>query len=252
MLCQCAPEHITGIVIVTLLLFKWLLSGHARCRPPPLPTYNPRHLMVWPCHKWRGDEESRHGATPRHCYYKEKEHGWPHSQTAERKTSPYSNVLGARRRQKEEGEAKEDMAKHFQRRPGRHGCQLAWSPPDRQWPWEMETSHRPMLREEQADLSKSCRQLTTMGDTCSITDTGWWMSFLKVTRKRARQNTNFKSPYMTLFSPTGLSLQTPFHFVGSHLDCLHSSFHKVLSNVQLKVSSKLQTSLEEFKGLTIL
>ena len=28
----------------------------------------------------------RYGATPRHCHYKEKEHGWPHPPTAERKT----------------------------------------------------------------------------------------------------------------------------------------------------------------------
>ena len=90
--------------------------------------------MARPCHKRRGDEESRHGATPIHCYNKEKENGWSRSQTAERKTSPYSNVglLGARRRQKKEGEADEDMAKYIQRRPRRDGCQLAWSPPDRQ------------------------------------------------------------------------------------------------------------------------
>ena len=64
--------------------------------------------------------------TPRHCYNKEKENGWPRSQTAERKTSPYRYVLGARRRQKKEGEAEKDMAMHFQRRPRRDGCQLAW------------------------------------------------------------------------------------------------------------------------------
>ena len=40
---------------------------------------------------------------------------------------PYSNVLDARIRQRKEGEAKEDMAKYIQRRPGRDGCQLAWS-----------------------------------------------------------------------------------------------------------------------------
>ena len=88
--------------------------------------------MARPCHKSRGDEEGRHGATPRHCQYKEKENGWPRPLTAEKKTGTYSNVLGARRRQKKEGEAKEDMAKHLQRRPGRDGCQLAWSPHDRQ------------------------------------------------------------------------------------------------------------------------
>ena len=69
--------------------------------------------------------------TPRHCYNKEKENGWPHPPTAERKTRTYSNVLGARRLQKKEGEADEDMA-YFQRRPGRDGCQLACSPQDRQ------------------------------------------------------------------------------------------------------------------------
>ena len=68
------------------------------------------------------------------CYNKEKGNGWPRSQTAERKTSPNSYVLGARRRQTKDGEAKEDMAKHLQRRPRRDGRQLAWSPPDRQRP----------------------------------------------------------------------------------------------------------------------
>ena len=62
----------------------------------------------------------------------EKEDGWPHPPTAERKTRTYSNVLSARRRQKKDGETKEDMAKYFQRRPGRDGCQLAWGPKDRQ------------------------------------------------------------------------------------------------------------------------
>ena len=52
--------------------------------------------------------------------------------TRRRKTHPYSNVLGARERQMKEGEAEEDMAKYSQRRPGRDGCQLAWSLPDRQ------------------------------------------------------------------------------------------------------------------------
>ena len=50
-----------------------------------------------------GDKESRHGATPRHCHYKEKENNWPHPPTAERKTSRYTNVLGAGRRQKRGG-----------------------------------------------------------------------------------------------------------------------------------------------------
>ena len=35
----------------------------------------------------------------------------------ERKNRTYSNVLGARRRQKKEREAEEDMAKYYQRRP---------------------------------------------------------------------------------------------------------------------------------------
>ena len=46
-------------------------------------------------------------------------------------TRNYSNVLGARRRQKKEGQAEEDMGKHLQRRPERDGCQLAWSPQNR-------------------------------------------------------------------------------------------------------------------------
>ena len=44
--------------------------------------------------------------SPRHCHYKEKEIGWPHPPTAERKTRAYSNVLGARRRQKKDGRPK--------------------------------------------------------------------------------------------------------------------------------------------------
>ena len=58
--------------------------------------------------------------------------GWPRFQTADSKTSPYNYVLCARRRQKKERKAKEDMAKQLQRRPRRDGCQLAWSPTDRQ------------------------------------------------------------------------------------------------------------------------
>ena len=54
--------------------------------------------------------------------YKEKENGWPHHQTAETNTGPYSNVLGARRRHKKEREAEEHMAKHLQKRLGRKGC----------------------------------------------------------------------------------------------------------------------------------
>ena len=52
-------------------------NGHdgpqVRCLSSPLPACNPRHLVARPCHKWRGDEESRHGATPRHCYNKKME-----------------------------------------------------------------------------------------------------------------------------------------------------------------------------------
>ena len=48
-------------------------------------------------------------------------------------TLPYSNILGARRRQKKDGGgAEEDVAKHIPRRPGTDVCQLAWSPQDRQ------------------------------------------------------------------------------------------------------------------------
>ena len=84
-------------------------NGHdrsqIRCLSSPLPACNPRHIMARPCHRWRGDEESRHGATPRHCYNKENGNRWPRPQNAERKTSPYRYLLGARRRQKKEGEA---------------------------------------------------------------------------------------------------------------------------------------------------
>ena len=51
--------------------------------------------------------------------YKVKGNGKPRLPTAERKIRIFSNALGARRRQKKEGEAEEDMAKYVQRRPGR-------------------------------------------------------------------------------------------------------------------------------------
>ena len=57
---------------------------------------------------------------------------WQRPQTVGRKTCPHSNVPDARKREKKEGEVDEDTAKYFQRRPGIDGCQLAWSPPDRQ------------------------------------------------------------------------------------------------------------------------
>ena len=49
--------------------------------------------------------------TPIVCYNNEKENGWPHPLTAERKTRQNSNALGARRWQKKQGEAEEDTAK---------------------------------------------------------------------------------------------------------------------------------------------
>ena len=42
---------------------------------------------------------------PRHCCKKEG-NGWPYPLAAERKTRPYSNLLGTRRRQKKEGRPK--------------------------------------------------------------------------------------------------------------------------------------------------
>ena len=64
----------------------------------------PRSASMWlkklPC--------TDKGRRRRHCY--KKENGWPHPPMAERETRPYSNTLGARRRQKKDGEAKEDMA----------------------------------------------------------------------------------------------------------------------------------------------
>ena len=61
-----------------------------------------------------------------------KENGWPHPPTADGKTRSCSYVLGARRRQKKDGEAEEDMAKYIQRRPRGDGSQMAWSLQDRQ------------------------------------------------------------------------------------------------------------------------
>ena len=81
-----------------------------------LDVFNRRCLHAIPSISWRDhvtNEEvmSRHGATPRHCYNKEKENGWPSSQTAHRNTNTYSYALGAIRRQKKEGEAEEEAMK---------------------------------------------------------------------------------------------------------------------------------------------
>ena len=59
---------------------------------------------------------------------KEKENGWPHHPTAERKRCSYSNVLGDRIWQTKERQVEKDTKKYIQRRPGRHEWQLAWSP----------------------------------------------------------------------------------------------------------------------------
>ena len=86
-------------------------------------------------------------------YWYKKENDWPHPPNANRKTRPRCNVLDARRRQKKDGEAEEDMAKYISRRCESDVCELAWSPPDRQWPVHLGTSRRPMLRDEQAQPS---------------------------------------------------------------------------------------------------
>ena len=70
-------------------------------------------VQARPCDKCIGNEGDWNGATPIHCYSKDKDNGWPNSPTAERKTRPFSNVLGARRRQKKEGETEEGMAKYI-------------------------------------------------------------------------------------------------------------------------------------------
>ena len=49
---------------------------------------------------------------PRQCYL-EKKNGWPRPPTAERKTRPYSNILGARRRQKRRGKPKKTWRSTF-------------------------------------------------------------------------------------------------------------------------------------------
>ncbi len=51
------------------------------------------------------------------------------------KDQPMQQCTGCQKTAEERGgggEAEEDMAKQLQRRPRRDGCQLAWSPPDRQ------------------------------------------------------------------------------------------------------------------------
>ena len=91
------------------------------CEPPTSPrsTWAP-----YLCDKWRGDEKGRNGANPRHCHNKEKENGWPHPPTTERKIRPYSNVLSARRRQKKEGRVKKTWRSTFKEEMGvsRHGA----------------------------------------------------------------------------------------------------------------------------------
>ena len=54
------------------------------------------------------------GRLPGYCYNKEKENGLPRPQTPDRKTSPYSYVLGARRRQKKAGRPKRTWWSTFQ------------------------------------------------------------------------------------------------------------------------------------------
>ena len=96
------------------------------------------------------------GRLPTHCYNKEKKNGWPRSQTAYRKTSPYSYVLDTRRRQKKAGRPKKTWRSTFQEDLKEMGVSWHRARPiasDRDG-W-MEASRRPMLREEQADLSPS-------------------------------------------------------------------------------------------------
>ena len=51
-----------------------------------------------------------------------------------------------------EEKAEGDMAGYISKIHERDGCHLPWSPHDCQWPRQMETSRRSMLREEQAEL----------------------------------------------------------------------------------------------------
>ena len=81
--------------------------------------------ISWRDHVTNEEVMRRAGMTPRYCYNKEKENGWPRSQTAERKTIQLCTGCQKTAEERGGGEAKEDMAKNLQRRPGRDGCQLA-------------------------------------------------------------------------------------------------------------------------------
>ena len=90
----------------------------------------PRKQVYW-CliarsyNKWRGGE-GRPGVTTTHCYNREKE-------MAGRKKDPLiQRNTGCQKMGEEREETEEDMAGYISRRPGRDGCPLAWSPPDRQ------------------------------------------------------------------------------------------------------------------------
>ena len=110
----------------------WCYLLYSRCLPSPLP----RTIfgISWRDHATHGEVMRRTGMERLQDIVstRRRKMAGHVPQTTGRKTRPYSNVLGARRRQKKEGKAEEDMAKHFQRRPVRDWCQLAWYPPDRQ------------------------------------------------------------------------------------------------------------------------
>ena len=112
----------------------------------------PRELVYWclmarSCNKWRGGE-GRLGVTPRRCYNREKENGWQKERPAH--TAKYWLPENVRRKI---GRPKKTWQSTFQEDLEEMGVNWHRSPPDRQWPWKMETSRLPMLREEQVELS---------------------------------------------------------------------------------------------------
>ena len=83
----------------------------------------------------------------------EKESGWPHSPTAERKTRPYSYVVGARRRQKKEGGGRIRHGEALSKKTWKRWVSADMEPAGSPVTVRDGDSCRPMLREEQADLN---------------------------------------------------------------------------------------------------
>ena len=127
----------TAIVILTVSYAceKWkkmAMIAHARCLPSPLPTVHTILGVSWHDHATHGEvmrradmERLQDIVTTR----RRKMAG--HILRLQRLRKPIQQCIGCQKTA-EQREAEEDMAKYIQRRPGRDGCELAWSPHDYQ------------------------------------------------------------------------------------------------------------------------